>query len=374
MRAFTFMFILAALIFALFIPAELNKNENVDFEENIYITAEAYAETGGEREVFTGFYPEELRGLGSEVYIQFMKNTDELPGDFITLCIGEGVLPYLIIEGDKNIFDLELMRGLAENLGFYNTRAYIELYPIYALPTFNTASYKWFYKEAVDIFKKYAPKTEIIWAMASEYIYYEEEWLPFGADFDYMGISVVLGLNGEDNSLNMWDKFQYLTMTYDYPLIITRFGVTDYSEKSHSYYKNEKEYYITEGLKELPSAYPNIVGILVFETDGYMYEGCENKLKLSNSDENLRLAVSYINEFKERNSGLKKLPFTVIASGERAYITYEDFYKTFGEEYTAVFIEGERFANLNRYIEEKFNKKIVVSDKNRYVIFPENVV
>ncbi|MCD8089130.1 MAG: hypothetical protein LUD81_00620, partial [Clostridiales bacterium] len=302
-----------------------------------------------------------------------MKNTEKLPGDFIRECLGDGVLPYLIIEGDKNIFDLELMRGFAEELGYYNTKAYIELYPIYAIPTFNKEAYKRFYREAVSLFKEYAPKTEIVWATASDYVYDEGDLLPIGADIDYIGISVVLGINGEDNSPKIQGIPEYLSRTYGLPLIITRFGVVDYSEKNHRYYKNEKIPYITEGLKNLPWEYPGIVGILVFETDDYMYEGFENKLKLSNSDEAVRLAAEYISEFKA-GQGLEKLPFILKIKGETAYISYKDFSRIFGKSVTQANTGKEEYINLSRYFEEKGLGKIFVSEKNRYVIFPENSV
>ncbi len=365
--------LLLTLVFSGFACIGANKNENIEFSENACISADVYMVTGEEKTAFTGFYPDSLRGLGSDVYIRFMKNTDTLPGNFIRECIGDGVCPYLIIEGDKNIFDLGLIEKIAENLGYYSTKAYIELYPIYAAPSFNTDSYRWFYKEAVRIFKKYAPETEIVWALSSEYIYEEGEWLPFGAEIDFLGISVVLGLNGENNAPELWDRLEYLTFTYDLPLIITRFGVTDYSEKNHRYYKNEKLPYITEGLKNLTSAYPNIGGILLFELEDYEYEGCENKLRFSNSDEAVRLVVKYINEFKE-GQGLKKLSYTLLIGGSSAYMPYEDFRGNFGGEYTAVYIDGEKYINLSRYFTESGLGEIFVSEKNRAVILPEKSV
>ncbi|MCD8158654.1 MAG: hypothetical protein LUD77_07110 [Clostridiales bacterium] len=243
------LFIFTVFIFTALTYTELDKEDVFEFERENYTTAGVYVDMGEEKEVFAGFYPEELRGLGSDVYIRFMKNTDELPEDFIILCSRDSVSPYLIIEGNKDVFNTNRIKKLAENLGFYDTKAYIELYPIYAEPSYNKISYKQFYKKAAEIFKKYAPKTEIVWAISSDCVYGEGEWLPYGADIDYMGVSVILGLNGENNSPHMWDKFEYLSRTYDYPLVITRFSITDYSEKNTAIIKTKKKIILRKGLK-----------------------------------------------------------------------------------------------------------------------------
>ncbi|MCD8089131.1 MAG: hypothetical protein LUD81_00625, partial [Clostridiales bacterium] len=65
------LFLSVLLFFAFSACADLNKNEMPEAAEKSLVSAAAYIETGEEKNAFTGFYPDRLRGLGSDVYIRF---------------------------------------------------------------------------------------------------------------------------------------------------------------------------------------------------------------------------------------------------------------------------------------------------------------
>ncbi|MCD8239117.1 MAG: hypothetical protein LUC92_07275 [Clostridiales bacterium] len=361
-----YIFIFLGIAAVIFLCRSLNTNENADAEIDL-TTANLYIKTDEEAAPLTAVYSESLQGIETTAEIMFMKNTDPLPYDFIISCIAEDKTPYIVIEEGQQIFDLSHIEEIAESLGYFDADTYIELYPLYVTPAFNSTAYRQFYKNAAEIIREKAPKSKIVWAVAPELIYSETDFLPPEQSFDYIGISLLCGLNGENTLPLIYDKLEYLSFAYSKPLIISRFSAADYCEISHSYYKNEKRKYIA-ALSEIKALYPNIIGVIVYEANNYEFEGYNNRLLISNDDEALRELAAIIREFENDTVSERKLPVCAVIISGSAYLNEEDYNKFFSPTYTAVSLNSEKYINISRAL------KTEVSEKNKTVIICGNMV
>ncbi|MCD7855012.1 MAG: hypothetical protein LUG66_05290 [Clostridiales bacterium] len=341
----------------------LNTDENTEAEIDL-TTANLYIKTDEEAAPLTAVYSESLQGIETTAEIVFMKNTDPLPYDFMLKCIAEDKTPYIIIEEGQQLFDLSHIEEIAESLGYFDTDAYIELYPLYVTPAFNSTAYRQFYKNAAEIIREKAPKSKIVWAIAPELIYNETDFLPPEQSFDLLGISLLCGLNGENTLPLIYDKLEYLSFAYSKPVIISRFSAADYCEITHSYYKNEKRKCIY-ALSEIKALYPNIIGVIIYEANNYEFEGYNNRLLISNDDEALRELTTIIREFENDTERERKLPVCGVIISGSAYLKEEDYNRFFKPTYTAVSLNSENYINISCAL------KTEVSEKNKTVIICE---
>lgn len=260
----------------------LNISEPVHMPDTIPIPASYSATPASRGSFFAGSLPYD-EALPSNIYVSAIKNTDDIDKKFMLDCISDNKTPYIIIEPYRNIFDTKYIKNIAETIGYYNIEAIIELYPIYDTPNFNIDAYKSFYADAQSIFAQYAPDSKLVWAISSDLVYEEVQYFPGKTGANYIGISLICGLNGKTDNLYPEDELEYLHYTYELPIFITRFALTDYSEKNHAYYKNEKAQYI-KALKNITKDFTFIEGLILYQNNEYIYEGYKNKLNYSDAD------------------------------------------------------------------------------------------
>ncbi len=255
---------------------------------------------------YAGIYSPYKEPMGN-INMCFIKNTGEIPIEFMTECMGEGIMPYIVIEGEKAIFDLSYSERLARELGFFDTPAMVELYPLCGDPDFNPSAYRRFYAETKKLYEKYAPKTKLVWALSPELIYDEWEYFPGEAYIDYIGISLIYGANGDFGGLYRQDKTDYISFAYDMPIIITRLASAAYTEKGHRYFRSEKVRCIQTAEEELERN-RNITGIIFYETDDYSFDGYRNKLRISDSDDAYEAALRIIEMYGKKQEGRRYEP------------------------------------------------------------------
>ncbi|MCC8014775.1 MAG: hypothetical protein LIO87_06220 [Eubacterium sp.] len=362
----SYIIFILGIIIVFLLCINLNTDENTETKIDLTL-ANVYVKTDEEAAPLTAIYSESLQGIETTAEIVFMKNTDPLPYNFMVKCIAEDKTPYIVIEEGQQIFDLSHIEEIAESIGYFNTDAYIELYPLYVTPNFNSAAYRQFYKNAAEIIREKAPKSKIVWAVAPELIYNETDFLPPEQSFDLMGISLLCGLNGENTLPLIYDKLEYISFAYSKPVIISRFSAADYCEITHSYYKNEKRKYIS-ALSEIKALYPNIIGFIVYESNNYEFEGYNNRLLISNDDEALRELIAVIREFENDKGNEKKLPVCGAIISGSAYLNEEDYNRFFSAPYTAVSLNNKKYINISKAL------KTEVSEKNKSVIICEDML
>lgn len=326
----------------------LNKNEESPVNESIeYELCRVYEDTDESVKAIWGYYSQNIEAGKGEARVFFIKNDDDAPEDFILDCIEKDNLPYIVIEGGSGIFDREKIELIARELGYFDTEIYVELYPVYSKPAYNTKAYREFFKDAYGLFKEYAPKTKIIWAVSPETVYEEDDVFP-GEDYlDYVGFEMLLGLNGKRDCYT--DELEYIFYRYKKPVFITRLGAAAYSEKEHKYFFSEKREYLQSALEAVTQNYLEVEGVIVFEAGEFEYEGKMNKIVFLKDEDILSYIAEKSEEFKERQKRYKRLNFTGIAAGGEAFAAYEDFKRVYGREYTAVNINGEKYVNLGSF-------------------------
>ncbi len=231
---------------------------------------------------YAGLYSPYSEPMGN-LRVCFIKNDGEIPTDFMRRCIGEGAMPYIVIEGEKAIFDTKYSERLARELGYFDTEAIVELYPLKDEPEFNAAAYRRFFAQSKEIFDRFAPKSKFVWAVTSEMIYNEWEFYPGDAYIDYIGISLIYGLNGDYSELYREDKLDYISYAYPKPVFIARYSAVAYSEKGHKYFRNEKA--DCARLEKEAEERLNACGIIFYEAESYEREGYKNKLRMSDNEE-----------------------------------------------------------------------------------------
>lgn len=322
-----------------------------------FLPAKLCAETETPLPIIAGSLPENT-SITSDIKIYKIKNTESLPRELFEESRPEKKTPYIIVEPYRKIFDTKFIRSLAKDMASLDRTFFVELYPVYETPSYNISAYKDFYKKSADIFHTYAPKTQLIWAISSELIYNERELFPGGCA-DYVGVSLITGLNGKDNDIYNEDKLEYISYNYDLPLVITRFGCVSYSEKNHSYHKTDC---YADELEAIINSFPELRGLILYEDEDFVYDGYKNRLSFGNNDRLSRIVSDFL-----RRKSLERIPCDTVVCGDMAYIREDDFERIFGLPHRTVYIDSLGYVNSGRYV------NIEISEKNCVIFSPREV-
>lgn len=315
-------------------------------------------------------------------YKYHMKMGEEFPISWILSCYKENKLPFIALSPENNSspYDYRLLTEYAKKFGELRVPIILGFYPNPIQNGYKPELYKSFFEYARGEFIAYAPNVAFAFVADSSEVYETDKYLPKTC-VDWLGLDLYIPI--ENNRINnsylaslnyFYEKYQSL-----YPLMISSFGVSNYSTTNHKYYiKNAKEE-IKGFYTDLEEKYPRIKAVYYMDFDNSTATNFNVKPFLSDNfsiTENEEIALEYkrviqkayfLNSFKEKNIKQEKILYKKMAVLENGkYYAPLSFLTDFGYSYAGLnikkinnegFVDAEEFSRLNKLeIKQEKNK------------------
>lgn len=223
--------------------------------------------------VYSSDYNYDNNDINTNLYVYNYILGSDFDESFILECIAKNKTPYICISFSKyNEYDLGAIQQLSRQLSKYYVDCYIELCPSPTYEEYNKEEYIKFFEKSSDIFKTDIKNAYIVFTPSTKNLYTSTDFTPNPDYFDFVGFEYI-GYITPDNEGSIYNdffaKFNYVYKAYENikPIFITKFAVSHYTEKNHSYYITENIEYMNEVFEILLNDYPKLSGINFYNVD-----------------------------------------------------------------------------------------------------------
>ena len=284
---------------------------------------------------------DELSDKKHALYANDMILGDNYPYLWILECASKEKTPLLTVNppNGHSPFQNDLLQKTAKDAGKLNLPVFIQFYPYKAGMGYDKKYYINFFREAYDLFKKYAPNSIFVWGAFYGDVYDGLLCYPGDDYVDWVGINIVRRISSEEDYIyepikNELEYF-YFSLQKRKPIMIANLSISHFSTTDMLYYKNEAASEISKIYTVIAEKYPRIKAVIYnsFNEMGYdMKTGEERNYDnfLIDDEEIIINAyregagdVNYLSDLRQDvrfSKALMLSPFPVYERNEKYYI------------------------------------------------------
>jgi len=309
-------------------------------------------------------------GVNHAIFVYTMALGDDYPIRWVLENIAGVKAPFIVLmppdEGD--VFDTDLLADFARETGRFNVPMFVHLYPVVEGHRFVPTEYIAFFREAREVFARYAPNVALVWGFDAQSMMFSTQFYPGRDAVDWVHLIIYndVDTSGEFKDLFTYVDFFYFAFQQEAPLVVST-AVSHYALESNRYFTHEaaaRIEYIYGRLQE----YPRIRAILYRSYNDLPGRGQKFAVNSARDISEAYARAVGTSHFLSRLAGNADLPETAtirIHSPFRAIMRNSYFY---------IPVRGLMYDARFAYIEELMGREVEIGGELFFTIADVNRV
>ena len=327
-------------------------------------------------------------GQTHATYTYEMTLGDPFPIDFILSCIANNKIPNIVVYlPDENLKSHAVeIQNLSREFAKFKVPMFIQFAP-YKI-TYDPEEYIDLFRNTREVFRVNAPNVAFVWTVQAENVFNCMSYYPGDDYVDWVGISGMQSVDSSSDEIynnDLYNAFNFFYYTFQEtkPIMITEFGVSQFSTVDSTYHINEAVNELHFIYTEISTKYPRVKAIYYKDyNDIYNTEAKNNYLL---TEDNL-ITTSYKEETQndyflktyepneqEKVNQLIRSPFPAYRVGEEILISENTLIFNFKMEYVTAGLEPYIIDNENYYklndLENNLSGNFQVDNINKIILY-----
>ncbi|MCL2407497.1 MAG: hypothetical protein FWC95_06160 [Defluviitaleaceae bacterium] len=179
---------------------------------------------------------------------------------------GQAILLTILPPFYGNIYNLDLVRYLAIELGRTNTPIFVNLYPFARHFGFRADDYIDFYRSAVFYFRRFAPNTVMVWSTEVWEVFSAQLFFPGDGYVDWAGLDIPLHLNTDGGFDDFMPHFRHFMHAHqmERPIMVTGLSISHFSTVDNRYRAEQAASAIVDFYEMVAEQWPRVRAIVYF--------------------------------------------------------------------------------------------------------------
>jgi len=224
---------------------------------------------------------EELTGVEHAIFANSMIAGEEFPFRWILELAAVRRTPLLTIQpyDRHDPFDMERITKTAQNAGFFNLPIFVNLFPVSRVMGYEAQEYVAFFREAREIFARYAPNAAIVWSVHFEDVFARAENFYPGEEYvDWAGVAAFSNINNDGEHIDVMRHIGYFYFLFqrEHPIMITALGVSYFTTANFSFHTQQAADEIVRVYNALAAGFPRIKAVVYASFDATDFDTGRN--------------------------------------------------------------------------------------------------